>query len=157
MEALSFYTGCQLSPAPPWPPVLPAPTWSPVSPIPAWRTPILSHPSHPANTTLLGHLHLSLSQLQGNHPPSPGQTLAWSGAFQEGGVLSRFGQVLCSPSLTHCQHGDLISWSLTPTACPVHHQHLYLSAHPISPRCLVSFIRSGLLPCTPAIISSVCL
>ncbi len=101
--------------------------------------------------------HLSLSQLQGNHPLSLGQTLACGCAFQEGGVLSRFGQVLCSPSLKHCLHGDLISWSLTPTSCPVHHQHLYLSAHPISPRCLVSFIRSGLLPCTPAIISSVCL
>ncbi len=43
--------------------------------------------------------HLSLSQLQGNHPLSLGQTLACGCAFQEGGVLSRFGQVLCSPSL----------------------------------------------------------
>ncbi len=53
------------------------------------------HPSwSPAPVTL------SLSQLQGNHLPSLGQTLAWGCAFQEGGVLSRIGQVLCSPSLT---------------------------------------------------------
>ncbi len=96
MEALSLYTGCQLPPVPPWPPVLPAPPWSPGSPIPAWRTPILPTPPFLVTCTC----HLSLSQLQGNHLPSLGQTLAWGCAFQEGGVLSRIGQVLCSPSLT---------------------------------------------------------
>lgn len=99
---------------------------------------------------------LSLSQLQGNHPPSLGQTLAWGCTFQEGGVLSRIGQVLCSPSLT----GMVPVW--WPNFLITHSYCLSRSSSaPLFKRTPHLSSLSGLIhskwTCTPAIISSVCL